>query len=261
MSPEEIYEHAAVYARQVTLIEPRERATAWHASESCRCCGSCILYSQKSPTCPGVLTPESVVYSPQGFGPARNIVAFTGGDLTCVPEFYGKCARLIKAHTKLWILIETNGYGLTPRNLDYLKDSGVDAFWLDIKAFDSQKHKWLTGCTNENILKLPEEMAKRDFVFEVLSLYIPDLIEGDELENIARLIRDTDPAIPFTILAFFPEYRMNDSRTPSVSEMVEAYNRTKSIGLENVRLGNLGVFARTQRDMEYLSAHLEGDAY
>jgi pyruvate formate lyase activating enzyme len=83
----------------------------------------------------------------------------------------------------------------------------------------------------------------------------------DELENTARLIKDTDPAIPFTILAFFPEYRMKDSRTPSVSEMVETYDRTKSIGLENVRLGNLGVFARTQRDMEYLSAHLEGDAY
>ncbi len=78
----------------------------------------------------------------------RNIVAFTGGDITCCPEFYGECAQLIKRHTGLHILIEINGYGLTPRNLDYLKDCGVYAFWLDIKAHDLKTHKWLTGCSN-----------------------------------------------------------------------------------------------------------------
>ncbi|MBW1694797.1 MAG: radical SAM protein [Deltaproteobacteria bacterium] len=87
----------------------------------------------------------------------RDIVAFTGGDLTCCPEFYEECARLIKTQTNLWILIETNGFGLIPQNLDRLRASGVDAFWLDIKTHDAEKHKWLTGCSNEHILKLPEE--------------------------------------------------------------------------------------------------------
>ena len=35
-------------------------------------------------------------FIPQGFGPARNIVAFTGGDLACHPEFYAKSAEKIK---------------------------------------------------------------------------------------------------------------------------------------------------------------------
>jgi pyruvate-formate lyase-activating enzyme len=35
-------------------------------------------------------------------------VAFTGGDVMCCPEFYGECARLIKANTDLWVLLETN---------------------------------------------------------------------------------------------------------------------------------------------------------
>jgi pyruvate-formate lyase-activating enzyme len=72
-------------------------------------------------------------------------VAFTGGDLTCCPEFYAECAGLIKANTQLWVLIETNGYGLTPQNLDLLKDSGVDAFWLDIRAFAEGRLGWLPG--------------------------------------------------------------------------------------------------------------------
>jgi pyruvate formate lyase activating enzyme len=154
-------------------------------------------------------------------------------------------------------LIETNGYGLTSQNLDDLKESGVDAFWLDIKAFDPKKHKWLTGCSNEHILKLPEEMIKRGFVLEVLSLYIPDLVETQELVKIAHLLKDADPGIPFTILAFFPEHQMKDFRSPTVEEIVDAYHGVKSCGLGNIRLGNVGIFAGTQKDRAYLSSHVD----
>jgi pyruvate-formate lyase-activating enzyme len=163
-TPKDVLKQAVDYEKTVTLWEHREKATAWHAHDTCRCCGSCVVHGTRSPSCPGILTPESILFSPQGFGPSRNIVAFTGGDATCCPEFYAECSRLIKAQTKLWVLIETNGYGLSPQNLDYLKESGVDAFWLDIKALDTETHKWLTGCSNEHILKLPEGILKRGFV-------------------------------------------------------------------------------------------------
>jgi pyruvate-formate lyase-activating enzyme len=260
-SPNDILTEAVDYEKSVTLIEPRERATAWHAHDTCRCCGSCILYGKRSSSCPGILDPESIVLGPQGFGPVRNIVGFTGGDLTCNPEFYGECARLIHQHTGLWVLIETNGYGLTLKNLDYLQDSGVDAFWLDIKAYDDDKHKWLTGCSNDNILKLPKEILKRGFVLEVLSLFIPDLVESDELENIAQSLMAVDDSIPFTILAFFPEYRMKGYKSPSVKEIVEAYHRVKETGLKNIRIGNIGVFARTKEDQEYLVKNVNEGAY
>ena len=256
-TPQEILKEAVGYEKVVTLKEPRNKATAWHAHDTCRCCGSCVLYGKRSSTCPGNLDPESIVLGPQGFGPVRNIVAFTGGDLTCCPEFYGECARLIHKHTNLWVLIETNGYGLTPQNLDYLKDCGVDAFWLDIKAYDADNHKWLTGCSNKTILRLPEEIVTRGFVLEVLSLYIPGLVEVDELESIAQGLKEVDPSIPFTILAFFPEYRMKDFESPTVKEMIEAYNRAKATGLENIRLGNVGVFASTEEDQQYLVANVE----
>jgi len=260
-SPDDILKEAAQYEKKVTLIEPREKATAWHAHDTCRCCGSCVVYRKRPVSCPAVLDTAAIVLSPQGFGPARNIVAFTGGDVTCRPEFYGKCAELIKTNTKLWLLVETNGYGLTPKTLDYLRGTGVDAFWLDIKAFAPEKHRWLTGCANDYILRLPEEILKRDFVLEVLSLYIPGLVEADELEQIARLLAAVDSSIPFTILAFFPEYRMTDFRKPTVEEMVESYRRVKEAGLENVRLGNVGVFAPSERDQRYLIASVDRGAY
>ena len=260
-TPQEVLEQALAYEKTVTLMEPREKATAWHAHDSCRCCGSCVIYGKKSASCPEMLSPETILLSPQGFGPARNIVAFTGGDLTCCPDFYGECARLIKQNTKLWVMIETNGYGLTPDNMDYLQEAGVDAFWLDIKANDPQKHKWLTGCPNDRILNLPQEMTKRGFVLEVLSLYIPGLVETDDLEKIAGLLAKVDTGIPFTILAFFPEYRMKDYPKPSVGQMVEAYQRTKAAGLKNIRLGNLGVFIKSEADQKYLTDNVEPGAY
>jgi pyruvate formate lyase activating enzyme len=260
-APKDILREAIDYEKSVTLIEPREKATAWHAHDTCRCCGSCILYGKRSSSCPGILDPESIALGPQGFGPVRNIVGFTGGDLTCNPEFYGECARLIHKHTRLWVLIETNGYGLTPNNLDYLKYSGVDVFWLDIKAYDDDTHKWLTGCSNENILKLPKEIIERGFVLEVLSLFIPGLVESDELESIAQSLVAVDASIPFTILAFFPEYRMKAYQSPSATEMVEAYEQVKATGLKNIRLGNVGVFVRTKEDQKYLMENVDEGLY
>jgi pyruvate-formate lyase-activating enzyme len=214
------------------------------------------MYGKRSALCPKRIQKKEILLSPQGWGPARNIVAFTGGDLTCCPEFYIQCARLIKSQTNLWVLIETNGYGLTPQNLDALKESGVDSFWLDIKAYDGTDHKWLTGCFNRNILKLPEEIVKRGFILEVLSLYIPHLVETPQLKRIAQLIFDIDPKIPFTILAFFPEYQMKRYKSPKVSEMMTAYHEVKAIGLRNVRLGNTGIFASTEQDYHLLKEEI-----
>jgi pyruvate-formate lyase-activating enzyme len=255
-SPQDILKAAKDYSEKVTLYEPRARATAWHAQESCRCCGGCVIHGRPSDLCPEQLSPKQILVSPQGFGPARNIVAFTGGDLTCCPEFYAQCAALIKAHTRLHTLIETNGYGLTAQNLDLLQTQGVDGFWLDIKAWDDETHRWLTGCTNRHILKLPSEILRRGFVLEVLSLYIPEVVACDQLEKIARHLANIDPLIPFTILAFFPEHRMGRYRSPTTAEMISAYTRVKTAGLQKVRLGNLGVFVKTDADYQLLNRHV-----
>jgi len=96
---------------EITFVK-REHATSWHAHELCK---SCVLRGVRSENCPGVLSRDKIMLSEQGRGPARNIVAFTGGDLLCLPDFYVRSAELIKEQNeRVWILMETNGYGLTP---------------------------------------------------------------------------------------------------------------------------------------------------
>ncbi len=279
VSPADIARMAKEYAQVVTYTEPRERVTSFHALDLCRCCGTCVQLGyalvdeggnpvyrpylfktgRRSELCPRRLEPEQILLSPQGFGPARNIIAFTGGDLACQPEFYARSADEIKKLGEgLWVLFETNGYGLTPQNLDLFRSAGIDAFWLDIKAYDGEVHRSLTGAANDRILRLPEEILRRDFVLEVLSLYIPGWVETDQIEKIASLLAGIDREIPFTILAFFPQYQMKSVPSLTVEQMVSAYQAAKASGLVNVRLGNVGVFVKSEGDYRYLAGAAPG---
>ena len=64
-------------------------------------------------------------------------------------------------------------------------------------------------------------ILKRGFVLEVLSLYIPGWVETDQIRKIALLLATVDKNIPFTILAFFPEYELRD--VPTLDQMLCAY--------------------------------------
>ena len=62
------------YDSLISHKEPREKATAWHAQETCRCCGSCVMRGARSGSCPGLL--DSVGARPRA-GPALNIIMNT----------------------------------------------------------------------------------------------------------------------------------------------------------------------------------------
>lgn len=245
-STDEIADMASTYELTVTVREPRDRATMWHATDLCRHCGSCVNLEVKGELCPKRLSSEQIILSPQGWGPARNIIAFTGGDICCRAEFYAECAEKIKSACRdMWILLETNGYGLTPQNLDLLAASGVDSFWLDIKAYDEEVYRRLCGVKNDWILETPSRIIDRGFTLEILSLFIPNWVEKDQIVRIAQLIRDVNSDIPFTILSFFPAYQMQNSRCPTLMEMIQTYLAVKNVGLKNVKVGNCNLFAKT----------------
>ncbi|MFX0104244.1 MAG: radical SAM protein [Candidatus Hodarchaeota archaeon] len=252
-STDEIAEECKKYEEFVTISEPRERALMYYANRLCKHCGSCVIFNKRSPLCPNKLSKDKIVLGPQGFGPARNIVAFTGGDIACQADFYAEVANKIKHRCRnLWVLLETNGYGLTPKNLDLLQKAGLDSFWLDIKAFDEDIYKKLCGTSNKTVLNSPKEIIKRNFILEVLTVYIPNFIEIDQFKKIAQLIVELDDTIPFHILAFFPQYKLKSYRSPYLDEILETYKVIKEIGLKHIQIGNIGVFTKTGEDIKKL---------
>ncbi|MHA1926926.1 MAG: radical SAM protein [Candidatus Thorarchaeota archaeon] len=218
MSTDEIANVAKIYHADVTVFEPKEAATHWHANRLCRHCGSCVLYGTRPEECPAKLRPDQVVLS------------------------------------DLWILLETNGYGLTPKNLEAFAEGGIDAYWLDIKAYSEEVYRKLCGTTNAHILSSVEEIVNHGFTLEILTLYIPGIVETDEHMKLASLVAEVDPKIPMTLLAFFPCFKLQspDYRAPTVQEMAESFSAMRKEGLENLRIGNKGVFLKTKEDLQYL---------
>ncbi len=92
------------------------------------------------------------------------------------------------------------------------------------------------------------EIARRDLTLEVLSLFIPNWVETDQISKIAQLLARVDDKIPFTILAFFGEYKMKDVPSPNLKQMLDSCNSAREAGLKNVRLGNIGIFVKTEED-------------
>jgi hypothetical protein len=78
------------------------------------------------------------------------------------------------------------------------------------------------------------------------------IVDTDQIQAIANLLAKIDREIPFTILAFFPEYRMMKNRAPNLQEMIAAFTEVKATGLKNVRLGDSGIFAQKEEDYQLL---------
>lgn len=245
MSPDDLVEEALKYANEVTVKEPVDRATMWHASDLCAHCGWCVLKGEKGPYCPNKLGPEKIRLSPQGYGPARNIISFTGGDLYCQPAFYVETFKALKREVpELWIHIETNGYGLTPKNLELLYSAGLDSIWLDLKAFTEEVYRKLCGTSNRWVLKVPEAALDLGIVIEVVLIYIPGLVGLDEMAKFAEFLAGVRRDIPVMVLAFFPEHLMVGYREPTPDEIVAAYRVLKGAGLSRVKVGNVGVVCK-----------------
>lgn len=257
MAPQDLANIAKQYVernKENLYIEPRHHVTSWHAHKLCRGCGSCIRWGKRSKYCPDKLQLDQLTLLDDfTWGPARNIISFTGGDLACQPEFYVEASKEIKKlDMDLWLLFETNGFGFTPQNMVLFRDAGIDSFWLDIKAYDDKIHRRLTGASNNRILKLPSEIIERDFILEVSSVYIPGWVEGDQIKKIAELLCQVDSKIPYAIIAFLPEHKLKQVPSPTFQQMIEAYEVAKDAGLKNVKLGNLDRFVKNMEEYNLL---------
>ena len=99
-----------------------------------------------------------------------------------------------------------------------------------------------------------EDIVNHGFTLEILTLYIPGIVETDEHFKLANLVAEVDSKIPMTLLAFFPCYKLQspEYRAPTVQEMADSYTAMREEGIENLRIGNMGVFLKTEEDFQQL---------
>jgi len=116
---------------------------------------------------------------------------------------------------------------------------------FDLKAFDNNLYKAFCGASNkpafDNFRMIGEKYFRDRLEVPIITastLLVPGYVDEKEAEDIARFIADIDPRIPYTLLAFYPQYRMDDLPTTSRAQAMKCREAAKK-HLENVRIGNL----------------------
>jgi len=116
---------------------------------------------------------------------------------------------------------------------------------FDLKAFDENLHLALCGVSNRQTLENFQWLGQ--FTHErpdppllvASTLLVPGYIDEEEVGKIARFIASVDPAIPYSLLAFYPQFEMNDLPTTSRSQAEACQKSALKAGLERVRVGNV----------------------
>jgi pyruvate formate lyase activating enzyme len=116
---------------------------------------------------------------------------------------------------------------------------------FDLKTWDDNLSKVLCGVSNKPILEsfkiIGEGFFRKRYELPVLTastLLVPGYVDVEEVGNLARFIAEIDSAIPYTLLAFYPYYVMNDLPTTRRDQANQCYNAATK-HLENVRIGNI----------------------
>jgi len=184
------------------------------------------------------MEPEEVVSEVMKNVPFIRGVTFSGGECTMQKAFLLEVIPMLK-EKGLTVLLDSNG------SLDFSKEEElmemIDGVMLDIKAFDREEHKELTGRDNEIVLKNAVFLAEKGMLTEVRTVIAPTLYSCDKaVESIAKLLApyNQQKTIRYKLIQYRPhgvrkEYL--NTKVPSkdyieqMKQIVETYRFTDII--------------------------------
>jgi pyruvate formate lyase activating enzyme len=133
----------------------------------------------------------------------------------------------------------TNGY-MTGEALRTIRPY-LDAANVDLKAFKDETYKKICGARLEPVLETIRLMKALGVWVEVTTLVVPGLNDGeDELRSIAGFIASVDPAIPWHISRFHPDFEYTEAPATPLKTLRRARDIGQEEGLKFLYVGNVG---------------------
>jgi pyruvate formate lyase activating enzyme len=151
----------------------------------------------------------------------------------------------------LRICWETNGYWKKEPLQKAVQLSLVSGgnIKFDLKTWNENLSKVLCGVSNlltlENFKMVAEKFLKQRSDLPILTastLLVPGYVDEEEVKDIAKFISELDSQIPYTLLAFYPQYVLTDLPTTSREHAEKCYQVAKRY-LKNVRIGNVNLLS------------------
>lgn len=176
-------------------------------------------------------------------------ICYFGGDPTPQLPFSLKVSELaVKKNPDriLRVCWETNG-SMNPRLLDQMMEIALNSggcVKFDLKAWDESLHRVLTGFSNQrtqnNFKRAAEKIHLRPIPPPLVAstLLVPGYIDAEEIYKISKYIASLNPDIPYSLLAFHPQFLMSDMALTPKALADDCLKSAKDAGLKRVRLGN-----------------------
>lgn len=179
--------------------------------------------------------PEKIVSD--SLSSVNNIgIAFTYNEPVIWFEYIRDVA--IKAiEKKLHTVMVSNGFVNKEPLAEYI--SFIDAFNIDLKAFNDEFYRKLTGARIEPVKESLKQIARSGRHLEITTLIIPG--RNDDAEEMAReaewIAGELGKDVPLHISRYFPMFRRDDPPTPA-DTIIKLYE-TASRYLDYVYTGNM----------------------
>ncbi len=173
----------------------------------------------------------------------RCVCFFGGSPEPQLPFALALSKRIIEeSDNSKHICFEWNGCGKPDLALEAaelsLRSGGTIKF--DLKAFSPNVGRALCGVPIDrpfrNFSLLFESYKSRNFL-TATTLLVPHYVDRTEVAGIAGFLGGLDPEIPYSLLAFHPDFRLRDLPVTSKAQVEECYEVARQ-KLRRVNLGN-----------------------
>jgi len=155
-------------------------------------------------------------------------IVITGGEPTLNPSYLIELIKGLRGISAKRIALSTNGYLLDKSLIEQLKALKINLIKLDIKAFSEEIHYWYTGKSNKNVLNAVKLLYEYGLNFYVRTIFMPNLVDVEEIEKIAKFLSSISREIRYRIYEFDPKHAKNPiTRKPTLKEMLKAFKVAK----------------------------------
>ncbi|MBW9149806.1 YjjW family glycine radical enzyme activase [Clostridium sp. CM028] len=203
---------------------------------ACSKCDECIRFCKRnsSPRAQS-MTVEEVVREIEKNKVFISGITVSGGECTLQSEFLIHLFREVKK-MNLTCFVDTNG-SVPLWEHEELVDV-MDMAMVDIKSYNNEEHKRLTGMENTIVIENVKYLAKLNKIYEIRTVVVPEVLENhNNVDKISKFIALLNPDIRYKLIKYRQigvQSEIINSYTPKEEFMEElgeiaTYNGCRSV--------------------------------
>lgn len=204
--------------------------------EKCQNCDRCIAECKRNSS--PKITPMTVADILKYLQKTRYFISgitVSGGECTLQSDFLTELFREVKK-MGLTTFIDTNGSTPIYNNKELLEV--MDKTMIDLKAYDSEENKMLTGLENQTVIENIKILGKLDKIYEIRTVVVPQVLDSKKtVDEGSKLLANINPNIIYKLIKYRPlgvRENLIKSSVPTQEYMEELKEIAISNGCKNV---------------------------